>query len=320
MSSAPSRKAPQPPGACTVRTRAVRRASCSSPSTRRSMASLNPGLPAGPTYVLVLWRASSSLSARRTDSSTGVSPRSSRYTPTPRSTLRGSGSARNAAMRPRIGSGMTGSSRSNMLVTPRQLLARQGAECPLASRLELIAGLPRRHDIGLRDEPRGQHIELRVLNHAVEVPAAVELVGRLMVFLQLPLLDLRAAPVCGAADEVRASCEKQCRYADLGERELVGAVVVAAVGELIGLQHPSLGSGDAAGDLIERGLAHADQGRITGAAEDVAAVDIDVRRDPAGRERGMLRVVPGAEQPALLAGDEQRQHRAARPLVERGKR
>src|ERR1700730_17646209 len=294
MSSAPSRKAPQPPGACTVRTRAVRRASCSSPSTRRSMASLNPGLPAAPTYVLVLWRASSSLSARRPDSSTGVSPRSSRYTPTPRSTLRGSGSARNAAMRPRIGSGMTRSSPSNMLLTPRELLAGQGAECLLARRFELIAGLPRRHAIGLRDEPRGQHIELRVLNHAVEVPAAVELVGRLMVFLQLPLLDLRAAPARRPADDVRAGCEKQCRYADLGERELVGAVVVAAVGELIGLQYPSLEFGDPRGDRVERGLAHADQRRIAGAAENVAAVDVDVGRDAAGGERGMQRIVARA--------------------------
>src|ERR1700716_1454058 len=213
MSSAPSRKAPQPPGACTVRTRAVRGASGSPPAPSRSMASLNPGLPAGPTYVLVLWRASSSLSARRTDSSTGVSPRSSRYTPTPRSTLRGSGSARSAAMSQRIGSGMTGSSRSNMPGDSARLLAGQGAECLLARRFELIAGLPRRHGIGLRDEPRGQHVELRVLNHALDVPAAVELVGRLMVFLQLPLLDLLAAPVRGTADEVRAICEKQCRYA-----------------------------------------------------------------------------------------------------------
>src|SRR5205807_273592 len=45
MSSAPSRSAPQPPGACTVRTRAVTRASCWSPRTSRSIASLNAALP-----------------------------------------------------------------------------------------------------------------------------------------------------------------------------------------------------------------------------------------------------------------------------------
>src|SRR5437762_5964069 len=91
-------------------------------------------------------------------------------------------------MRPRIGSGMTDSSRSNMLTDSAGLLAGQCAECLLARRLEFIAGLPRRHGIGLGDEPRGQHVELRVLDHAVEVPAVVELVGRLMVFPQLPLL------------------------------------------------------------------------------------------------------------------------------------
>src|SRR5207245_515081 len=62
--------------------------------------------------------------------STGVSPRPSRYTPTPRSTLRGSGSARNAAMRPRIGSGMTVSARQR----PAAACARQRARTPRPGR------------------------------------------------------------------------------------------------------------------------------------------------------------------------------------------
>src|SRR5262249_62045523 len=102
---------------------------------------------------------------------TGVSPRSSRYPPTPRSTLRGSGSARNAAMSPRMGSGMTGSSRSNMLVTLRAVaaLAGQRFERALARGGELIARLPGGQLLGLGDDPGRQHIELRILNHALEV-------------------------------------------------------------------------------------------------------------------------------------------------------
>src|ERR1700680_3831341 len=116
----------------------------------------------------------SAASAWRTAASTGVSPRSSRYTPTPRSTLRGSGSARQAAMRPRIGSAAMGSRRSNMRFVSVALVACDCGEGALARRLEFIAGFPGGHGVGLGDEPRGEHAEARVLDHAVEIPAAFE--------------------------------------------------------------------------------------------------------------------------------------------------
>src|SRR5919108_5610202 len=103
------------------------------------------------------------------------------------------------------------------------LLAAERGDRLAARRLELIAGLPLGHGIGLGDEPGAEHIELRVLNHAVETPAAVELVGGLMIFLQFPLLDLLAAPVRRPSDEVGAVVEEQRRHPDPRERELIGA-------------------------------------------------------------------------------------------------
>src|SRR5262249_26014759 len=193
----------------------------------------------------------------------------------PRSTLRGSGSARYAAMRARIGSGITGSRRSNMGSSPAALLAALRGERALTRRLELIARFPAWHGIGLCDQPRRHHVELRVLDHAVEVPAAIEPVAGLMVFLELPLLDLLPSPACWPADVVGAVIEEQCRHAYFGERELIGAVVVATVGKLVRLHHPALRGGDAHRNVIQRGLAERDERGIARAAEDVAAVDVD---------------------------------------------
>src|SRR5215831_1624267 len=177
-------------------------------------------------------------------------------------------------------------------------------ECLLACRLELITGLPGRQRVRLSDQPRREHGKLCVLDHPIEVPAAIEPIGGLMVLVELPLLFLLTAPAGGAPDEVRAVIEKQRRHADVGERELVGAIVVAAVGKLIALDYATLRCRNARGGLIERGLAECDRRRIVRAPENVAAIDVDVRGDPAGRKGGMLRVVLRAEKSALLAGDE----------------
>src|SRR5215469_7233004 len=128
-------------------------------------------------------------------------------------------------MSARIGSGMTGSRRSNMCFAPAVLLAARGGQRALACRLELIARFPARHGLGLGDQPCRQHVQLCVLDHAVKVPAAVEPVRRLMVLLELPLLDLLASPAGWPVDEVGAVIEEQCGYADPGESELIGAVV-----------------------------------------------------------------------------------------------
>src|SRR3984957_15042600 len=114
MSSAPRRSAAQPPGVWMLRTRPPASAACVSPKTSSAIAWLNAALPVGDTYDLVVCRSKRSASARRTATGTGVLPSSSRYTPTPKSTLRGSVSARNAAISPRMASSGKRSSLSNM--------------------------------------------------------------------------------------------------------------------------------------------------------------------------------------------------------------
>src|SRR6202034_230909 len=104
---------------------------------------------------------------------------------------------------------------------------------------------------------------------ALEAPGAVELVARLVILLQLPLLDLLPAPPGRAPDEVGPVVEEQRRHTDLRERELVGAVIVAPIRELVRPDHAPLVPRDRFGGLVERGLAHADQRHPPGAAEDI---------------------------------------------------
>src|SRR5215472_1624539 len=102
----------------------------------------------------------------------------------------------------------------------------------LAGRFEFIARLPGRQGIGLRDEPRREQSKLCVLDHAVEIPAVIELVGGLMVVRPFPSFDLLAAPFSRAPNNLRALSEVQHRDANSGERELIATVKVAAVGKL----------------------------------------------------------------------------------------
>src|SRR5689334_973860 len=64
----------------------------------------------------------------------------------------------------------------------------------LSCRFELVARVPLRHLIRLRDEPAGIEADRRVLDHAVEHPFARDLVTRLVVDVLGPLFFLRAAP------------------------------------------------------------------------------------------------------------------------------
>src|SRR5436190_9670435 len=63
--------------------------------------------------------------------------------------------------------------------------------------------------------------------------------------------------------------------ADFGEIELVGAVVVAAIGEVVGGGDAVLPAGDAFDELVEAGFAEADDVHVARGADDVDAVDVD---------------------------------------------
>ena len=106
MSSAPTRRAPQPPGHCT-RPRAPLFARCMTGAKHQFLHGRVEFLAAGGADVGLWWSgpARTSRSALRTHSRIGVLPDRSRYTPTPRSTLCLKGSARYFAIKPENGIG-----------------------------------------------------------------------------------------------------------------------------------------------------------------------------------------------------------------------
>ena len=108
----------------------------------------------------------------------------------------------------------------------------------------------------------------------------VDVLGPLLVFCCLPQPG-------GLADVVVAGVEVERGHADLGEVELVGAVEEALVGELVRHQHAALPRGQRLRDRVERGLAEADLGEVAACGRDVAAVEVDVGGDLAGREGGV---------------------------------
>src|SRR5215472_5603058 len=180
----------------------------------------------------------------------------------------------------------------------------------LVGRFEFIARLPRRHGIGLRDEPRREQSKLCVLDHAVEIPAVIELVGGLMVLVPFPGFDLLTTPFWRVANDLRALTEGQGRDADPGKRDLVATIEVAAVGKLLGLQRATLRLCDTLCDLIERGLAHSDERSIVRTAEDGTIerpLEIDVGSDSPDWDRRVQRVVLGAQLLDFFGGNEQHQ-------------
>src|SRR6185369_8181817 len=90
----------------------------------------------------------------------------------------------------------------------------------LARGLELVARVPARHLVGLGDEPPCEEADLRVLDHAVPDPAAVDLIARLVIDVLFPRLLLLPPPAGRPPDVVGAAVEGQRRHADLREREL----------------------------------------------------------------------------------------------------
>lgn len=80
---------------------------------------------------------------------------------------------------------------------PEPTLPRHGGQRTPARWLELVTGIPRGHCICLGDDPAGKQPEPRIFDHAVEVPGSIQPVARLVVLLQLPLLDLLPAPPAG---------------------------------------------------------------------------------------------------------------------------
>src|SRR5690606_29415884 len=160
-----------------------------------------------------------------------------------------------------------------------RLLALHRGQRLLAGRFELIARQPLGQGRRIGDVQPDPEAELRILDHAFEVPAVVQFVGGLVVLIGLVLLDARLAPARRATDEVGARLEIHRGHTDAREVELVGTIEVAPIGERIRRDDATLLGGECLDDRIERGLAHADERHVAGAPPDVRAVVIDVGGD-----------------------------------------
>src|SRR5262245_12666207 len=117
-----------------------------------------------------------------------------------------------------------------------------------------------------------------------------------MIVVLFPFFLLLLAPARRLAEVVGARVEVERGHADLREGELIGAVVVAAIGELVGEERAALMLENGARDRIERGLAVPDRRQVARAPAEIAAVVVDVGGDAPGRDRRMQRVVLRAQQ------------------------
>jgi hypothetical protein len=114
----------------------------------------------------------------------------------------------------------------------------QRSRCSFSKRfqpcgLELIPLIPDGQRRCLGHQPCGVEADLCVFDHSVVDPVVIDLVGRLVVPLRLPLILLLLAPPGRLADVVRAPAELDGGHADLGKVELIRAVEESAVGELV---------------------------------------------------------------------------------------
>ncbi len=105
------------------------------------------------------------------------------------------------------------------------------------------------------------------------------------------MVDLLPAPIRWAVDEVHARLQVHCRYANLGKAELVRSIEVAAIGELIGLDHSALLRGNGLNHAINGRFAEPDEGHVMRMAPDVATVVIQVCGNLARSNRGVCGII-----------------------------
>src|SRR4051812_6157565 len=101
-------------------------------------------------------------------------------------------------------SGSGGGGKSTVApASPASSVRQRGLACGL----ELVARHPPWQLVAVGELDADGEPELRVLDHAVEVPAWLDLVARLVVARALVGLDLLATPAGGVTDEVGARAE-----------------------------------------------------------------------------------------------------------------
>src|SRR5262249_50104827 len=152
----------------------------------------------------------------------------------------------------------------------------QRFERALPGGLELVPWRPGGHAGGLGDAVAEGELEAGVLDGAGEVPVGGQLVGGLVVAGLLPGLALLPSPAGRAPAVVEPALEVGGGDADPGEAELVAPVEVPPVRELVAAEDASLPAGEGPEGGVEVGLPQSDDRDVTGAAEDVGSVDVDV--------------------------------------------
>src|SRR5689334_5730168 len=182
----------------------------------------------------------------------------------------------------------------------------------VALRLELVAGLPFRHRILLRDHVTDAKERANILHTAREIPVLLHLVGRLMIILARVLVALAHAIAVRLADEVEAGVGVERRDALLRKLEMVGAVIESLLGLSVGAHRAAIRLQNSRQRIVERRVAEADDREVVRAAPLVDSVHVDVRGRLRQRVQRMLGIVLRADEPLLLRRDGEEQNRAAR--------
>src|SRR5262245_23589626 len=137
-----------------------------------------------------------------------------------------------------------------------------------------------------------------------------------MVFGPRPLFDLLLAPPLRLADHINAGVQINTRYTNLGEAELVGTIVVAAIGKLVRCCDALLPTCDSFNELIEIRFAQSNHRHVARRANNIDAVDVDHGGQIARGEWWMLREIQRSEQALFLGPDGSEQDRPRRRFFE----
>nr|WP_246346788.1 hypothetical protein [Sphingomonas jinjuensis] len=103
-----------------------------------------------------------------------------------------------------------------------------------------------------------------------------------------------------ADDQVLARSAVEHRHAELGEAEMVGAVIAAAFRVRLWADRAALRGDERLDQVLDLGLAGADEHEVAGFADDVEAVHVDPADGARQREDRVFGVISAAEQAAFL--------------------
>ncbi len=141
-----------------------------------------------------------------------------------------------------------------------------------------------------------------------------------MVVVGGELLALLLSVTGGLVDVFGSRIRVQGRDTLPGELEVIGPVEISLLGFGVWLDHAPLPGGYLSGNVVEGGIAKADDNDVPGPAPLVDAVDVDIGQRLLEWVQGILGVIFCAEQPLLLSRQRRKQNRAPGFLPQPGER